>query len=66
MRRLVQSSIRRIDDRCEPHEQSAQAPGDTAFHYDCPLEGGEFELAVPMLELPGRQLSVMVLEHWDD
>ena len=33
MRRLVQSSIRRIDDR----------PGDTAFHYDCPLERGGFE-----------------------
>ena len=36
MRRLVQSSIRRIDDR----------PGDTAFHYDCPLERGGFEPSV--------------------
>ena len=44
--RLVQSSIRRIDDRCEPHEQSAQAPGDTAFHYDCPLEQGGLETPV--------------------
>ena len=25
---------------CEPHEQSVQAPGDTAFHDDCVLEQG--------------------------
>ena len=36
MRRLVQSSIRRIDDR----------PGDTAFHYDCPLERSRLEPSV--------------------
>ena len=48
MRRLVQSSIRRIDDR----------PGDTAFHYDCPLEQGRLELSVSRETSPAENPRV--------